>query len=126
MRLLRNLQQKGLHTQTLWWFHQSCDQAKECAAPQKASFCVPSYNWSKCVRAYPQQPIIPPPLPLLNFLLNLPRMNLQLQEWLNYANNHFDIMDQQMCIEHLYIGCSLMISNNYHTSFATVAYDTMG
>ena len=69
MRLLRNLQQKGLHTQTLWWFHQSCDQAKECAAPQKASFCVPSYNWSKCVRAYPQQPIIPPPPPLVELPL---------------------------------------------------------
>ena len=34
------------------------------------------------------------------------------------------IMDQQMCIEHQYIGYSLMISNNYHTSFATVAYMT--
>lgn len=98
--------------------HQSCDQAKECAAsPKSIYFVFPViYNKSNCAGHHP---------PLgLNFLLNFPRMNPQLQEWLNYANNHFDIMDQQMCIEHQYIGYSLMISNNYHTSFATVAYMT--
>ena len=86
--------------------------------PQKASILYPQlYTRRATVQAIT-------PLLGLNFLLNLPRMNPQLQEWLNYANNHFDIMDQQMCIEHLYTGYSLMISNNYHTSFATVAYMT--
>lgn len=107
------------HFTRFWWFHQSCDQAKECAAFPKSIYFVSSviYNKSNCAGHHP-------PPPGLNFLLNFPRMNPQLQEWLNYANNHFDIMDQQMCIEHQYIGYSLMISNNYHTSFATVAYMT--
>ena len=65
---------------------------------------------SKCVWA---QDLItrgsPPPVALpLELSKNEPP---QPQEWFNYANNHFDIMHQQMCIEHLYIGYSLMISN---------------